>query len=179
MPRHSSYPMSLSLNRYPLFLFATYMMYLISACLAGKPVRYDAKAYHYKAIQKLMRHQQVILACPEMLGGLDCPRQPAEIIGGTAQDVLTGHAKVMTQQGEDVTQAFIIGAYKTLELAQQHQIKTAVLKENSPSCGRNFIYDGRFSATRLAGTGVTAALLLQHGFEVCSEDEFLARLTDL
>lgn len=46
-----------------------------------------------------MRHQQVILACPEMLGGLACPRQPAEIIGGTAQDVL-GHAKVMTQQGE-------------------------------------------------------------------------------
>lgn len=101
-------------------------MYLISACLAGKPVRYDAKAYHYDAIQQLIAQQLAITACPEMLGGLACPREPAEICGGSALDVLAGKALVLTRQGGDVTQAFISGAYKVLELAQRHQVTAAV-----------------------------------------------------
>lgn len=72
-------------------------MYLISACLAGQTVRYDGQAYHYDAIQKLMLQKRAIVACPEMLGRLACPRSPAEIVGGTAQEVLSGHAKVITQ----------------------------------------------------------------------------------
>jgi len=65
-------------------------MYLISACLAGKPVRYDAKAYHYDAIQQLIAQQLAITACPEMLGGLACPREPAEICGGSARIYFRG-----------------------------------------------------------------------------------------
>lgn len=151
-------------------------MYLISACLAGKPVRYDAKAYHYDAIQQLIAQQLAITACPEMLGGLACPREPAEICGGSALDVLAGKARVLTRQGGDVTQAFISGAYKALELAQRHQVTAAVFKENSPSCGRHFIYDGSFGAAKQPGAGVAAALLLQHGFAVLSEQDFFARL---
>lgn len=151
-------------------------MYLISACLAGKPVRYDAKAYHYDAIQQLIAQQLAITACPEMLGGLACPREPAEICGGSALDVLAGKACVLTRQGGDVTQAFISGAYKALELAQRHQVTAAVFKENSPSCGRHFIYDGSFRAAKQPGAGVAAALLLQHGFAVLSEQDFFARL---
>jgi uncharacterized protein YbbK (DUF523 family) len=147
-------------------------MYLFSACLAGQPVRYDGKSYHHQLIQSLIQQQSAICACPEMLGGLACPRAPAEISGGTAQDVLAGTAQVIDRDGRNVTQAFIDGAYRTLELAQKHQVHTAVLKENSPSCGANYIYDGSFSGQKNAGMGIAAVLLRQHGIKVISEQEF-------
>ena len=151
-------------------------IYLISACLAGQPVRYDGKAYQHQAIQQLIQQHKAITACPEMLGGLSCPREPAEIRGGTAEDVLAGHAQVMTAQNLDLSQAFIDGAYKTLALAQQNHIQIAVLKENSPSCGSNMIYSGNFNANKVAGMGITAALLRQHGIQVISELEFFENL---
>ena len=113
---------------------------------------------------------------PEVSGGLDTPRLAAEIIGGTAQDVLNRTAKVIDSQGNDVTTAFIDGAFKALEMAQKHKVSTVVLKENSPSCGSNFIYDGSFSGTKIVGLGITSCLLKQHGFHVISEDDFLKSL---
>ena len=151
-------------------------VYLISACLARQPVRYDGKAYQHQAIQQLIQQKRAITACPEMLGGLSCPREPAEIRGGTAEDVLAGRAQIMTAQNLDLSQAFIDGAYKTLALAQKNHIEIAVLKENSPSCGRNLIYDGSFSSRKIAGSGITAALLQLHGFQVISELEFFEYL---
>ena len=41
----------------------------------------------------------------------------------------------------------------------------------SPSCGNAQIYDGSFSATKIDGMGVTAALLAEHGVAVFNEDE--------
>ena len=61
-------------------------------------------------------------------------------------------------------------------MAQKHKVSTVVLKENSPSCGSNFIYDGSFSGTKIVGLGITACLLKQHGFHVISEDDFLKSL---
>lgn len=151
-------------------------MYLISACLAGHPVRYDAKSYLYPVLQELISSGKAISACPEMLGHLPCPRHPAEIIGGSALDVLLGKAKVVDCFGTDLSSAFIDGAYKTLKIAQKHGVKTAVLKEFSPSCGRHFIYDGTFNKQKISGFGVTAVLLIQHGIDVISEQEFFERL---
>lgn len=92
-----------------------------------------------------MRHQQVILACPEMLGGLACRHY--KYCCGHLQDLPQSHKQRIIEM------RMLPSLYHrtmTLKLAQQHQIKTAVLKENSAtSCGRNFIYDGRFSATKL------------------------------
>ena len=59
--------------------------------------------------------EDTVLICPEVLGGLPTPRPSAEIIGGNGDDVLDGKAKVMTKDGEDVTEAFVSGAYKALE----------------------------------------------------------------
>ena len=151
-------------------------MYLISACLAGQPVRYDGKSYVYEQIQQLIQLKQVITACPEVLAGLPIPRKPAEIFGGTGEDVLAGRAQVIDLDGIDVTQAFLEGAYKTLTLAQQHHVSTVVLNENSPSCGSRFIYDGTFSNQKVSAMGVTTALLRQHGFNVISEAAFFELL---
>lgn len=150
--------------------------YLISACLVGENVRYDGRNCLQSKLKQLIECKQVITICPEMAGGLNTPRLAAEIIGGDGADVLCGQAKVVDALGKDVSTEFILGAEKTLKLAQQHQITHIILKANSPSCGSNFIYDGTFSGTKIQGKGVTAALLEQHGFLVMTEDEFLQQL---
>ena len=150
--------------------------YLISACLAGENVRYDARNCLHEKLRALVENDQAIIACPEMLGGLATPRPAAEIVGGSALDVFDGQAKILDSSGTNVTEAFLTGAYKTLEIAQKNQITHVILKENSPSCGRHFIYDGTFQGHKKQGMGLTAMLLTQHGFIVMSENEFLQHI---
>lgn len=146
-------------------------MLLVSACLAGEPVRYDGKSCLNPILKRLMTQGKAQMICPELLGGFSTPRLPAEIQNGTGHDVIQGHAKVIDASGTDVTQMYIDGAKKTLAIAQQLNAQCLVLKENSPSCGHQFIYDGQFRQQKRVGVGVTTALLQQHKFEVISENE--------
>lgn len=150
--------------------------YLISACLVGENVRYDAQNCLHDKLKQLLDNQQAVVICPEVSGGLSTPRPAAEIVGGDGYTVLLGQAKVQDANGDDVSSAFIQGAEKTLKLAQQYQVTHIVLKANSPSCGSSMIYDGSFSGQKVQGKGVTTALLEQHGFVVLTEDEFLKQL---
>lgn len=155
------------------------MKYLISACLVGENVRYDGQNCLHTQLKSLLKTGQAIMICPEVSGGLSTPRAAAEIVGGDGHAVLKGQAKVIDTQGNDVTQAFIQGAEKTLKLAQHHQVTHVILKANSPSCGSTWIYDGSFSGDKIHGKGVTTALLEQYGFKVMTEDEFLNPLKSL
>ena len=112
---------------------------------------------------------RVVALCPEVAGGLPTPRAAAEIPGGQGAQVLDGHARVITTEGEDVSAEFLSGAQQALALVQQHAIRIAVLKANSPSCGNLLTYDGTFSGVKVSGEGVTAALLTRHGVQVFSE----------
>lgn len=155
-------------------------MILISSCLAGLATRYDGKDNYRVEFAELLRNGQAVLVCPEQLGGLPTPRPPAEIVGGNGEDVLDGRAKVMTAAGEDVTEAFVRGAEQTLLTARTVGAKAAILKESSPSCGGQRIYNGTFSRMKQPGFGVTAALLRRHGIAVYSEEnaeELLSRLS--
>lgn len=87
------------------------------------------------------------------------PREPAEIVGGTGEDVLNGTAKVVEFSGNDVSDMYIRGAYEALNIAREVNAKFVVLKENSPSCGSAAIYNGSFENRKIAGNGVTSALL--------------------
>ncbi len=147
--------------------------YLISACLVGENVRYDGQNCLQQKLRQLVIEQRAVIICPEVSGGLSTPRLAAEIVGGNGEDVLCGKAKVLDSAGNDVSNAFIQGAYKALQLAQKHQITHVILKANSPSCGSELIYDGSFSGNKIQGNGVTSALLKQHGFKVITEDQFL------
>jgi len=148
---------------------------LISSCMAGLATRYDGNDAYVPALDQLVRAGKAVLACPEQLGGLPTPRPPAEIVGGDGYDVLDGKARVIDANGRDVTAAFLKGAEQTLKLARAVGAKQAVLKENSPSCGSSFIYDGTFRGEKQSGAGVTTALLERNGIQVISEAE-LARL---
>lgn len=121
------------------------MKYLVSSCLAGVACRYNGTASLDEKIQELVEQEQAKMVCPELLGGFSTPREPAEIIGGTGKDVLAGTAKVIEKSGKDVTDLYIKGAYQTLEWAKKLNVSCVVLKEFSPSCGTQMIYDGNFA----------------------------------
>lgn len=136
--------------------------YIVSACLCGEKVRYDGKANTKDNIKQLIDNGKAIMTCPEVEGGLPVPRHPCEIQKG----------KVINNIGQDKTSNFIKGAEKTLELCKKHNIKKAILKEKSPSCGTKLIYDGTFTGTLIEGQGITSELLKEHGIEVISDEEF-------
>ncbi|EPJ2811528.1 DUF523 domain-containing protein [Pseudomonas putida] len=145
---------------------------LVSACLLGQPVRYDGRASgHLGLLQQWQAEGRVVALCPEVAGGLPTPRPPAEIPGGQGGAVLDGGAQVLTVTGSDVSAEFLAGAQLALELAQRHGIRVAVLKAGSPSCGNRLTYDGTFSGVKVAGEGVTTALLRRAGVQVFSELE--------
>jgi len=145
--------------------------YLVSACLLGICTRYDGGCRPIPQLIQLAARGLAVPVCPEVAGGLSVPRPPAEIVGGDGQAVLDGQARVLTIDGQDVTEAFLAGARQALETAQRLGIQQAVLKEDSPSCGCRRIYDGTFSDRMVSGQGVTAALLQRNGITVLSEEE--------
>ena len=144
---------------------------LVSACLLGRPVRYDgnAKTLHDSLFDRWMQEDRLIPVCPELLARLPTPRPPAEIAqeeSGAA--VLRGTASVIEASGEDVTATYLAGARAALELAVREGCRFALLTDGGPSCGSSFIYDGSFTGRRHAGEGVAAALLREHGIQVFS-----------
>ncbi|MDH2429044.1 DUF523 domain-containing protein [Sphaerisporangium sp. TRM90804] len=146
---------------------------LVSACLMGRRVRFDgrAKAVADEVFAAWRAEGRLVPFCPEVEGGLPVPRPPAEIesgVGGAA--VLSGSARILTPAGEDVTRHFLAGAYSALAVAQTMGLRTAILKDGSPSCGSLRIHDGTFRGRVTPGTGVTAALLELHGIRVFGED---------
>jgi len=139
-------------------------MYLISACLVGVRCRYDGENVPDKALQELFESGQAIPVCPELLGGLPCPRECCEIAQAPS-----GVRKVLSKSNKDLTPEFELGATKTLELCKVLGITTAILKFRSPSCGYGKIYDGTFSGNIINGNGVTGDLLAQNNINVLNE----------
>lgn len=146
-------------------------MKIISACLIGCECRYDQKSCLDHELEQLLREGKAIPVCPEQMGGLPTPRPPAEIAGGDGFDVLDGRARIVDQQGNDVTDEYLAGAHQALKMAKTVGATSAILKENSPSCGSSFVYDGTFSGKKVDGVGLTAALFKRHGIEVQSEKD--------
>lgn len=153
---------------------------LVSRCLLGHRVRYDGGAHGpFAPLQQWLAEGRVIALCPEVAGGLATPRPPAEIRGGQGAAVLAGRVPVLTVAGEDVTAAFLAGAEQALALVREHDIRLAVLKARSPSCGNLENYDGSFSGVRVPGEGVTAALLRQAGVSVFNEAQLAEAAAEL
>lgn len=129
---------------------------LVSACLLGENCKYSGGNNYDPAAEALRERFDLVPVCPEQLGGLPTPRAPSERVG----------EKVLSREGADVTDAFRLGAEKTLAIAAAHGVRRAVLQERSPSCGCGMIYDGSFSGRLVPGMGVTAQLLADNGIKV-------------
>jgi uncharacterized protein YbbK (DUF523 family) len=66
---------------------------------------------------------------------------------------------------------FLLGAKKALDICKEENIKVALLKANSPSCGNINIYDGTFTNNLTDGQGLTARLLKDNEIEVFNETQ--------
>lgn len=139
------------------------MKILVSACLLGKPCRYDGGSKPCARVIELSQRTdaELIEVCPEELGGLPTPREPSEILGN----------KVISKDGRDVTEFFERGAKKALAIARENSCSYAILKSLSPSCSPSCVYDGSFSGKVVDGMGVTARILKGNGIKVLSEEE--------
>ena len=144
---------------------------LVSSCLIGKKCAYDGLDRLEETVKDLCVSYGYIDVCPEVEGGLGCPRERHEICGGDGSSVLDKRASVLSGSGEDRTEEFISGAYKALEKAYDNSIEIAILKEKSPSCGKYNIHAGKFDGTLKPGSGVTGALLMRKGIKVFTETE--------
>lgn len=134
--------------------------YVVSACLAGCPCRYDGGSRPCGAIIRLVQSGRALPVCPESLSGLPAPRPPCEQKNG----------RVICRNGEDVTDAFLLGAERAFAKASASGARKAILKARSPSCGIGHIYAGSFDGTLCAGNGVFAQKLLAAGFDARDEE---------
>ena len=134
---------------------------IISSCLLGLPARYNGEKTIHPLIEALEEKYELIAVCPETLGGLEIPREPAELRG----------VRVLTKSGQDVTEEYERGAAIALDIAKGLSIKKAVLKERSPSCGYGLIHDGTFTDGMVEGNGICVKLFLENGIEIFRESD--------
>lgn len=135
---------------------------LVSACLLGEHCKYNGDSNENEQVKAFLAEKgwEPVPICPEVLGGLSTPRTPAELCGD----------RVLTADGRDVTNEFLLGAERALEMAKTHGCTLAILKERSPSCGNGSIYDGTFSGTLTAGEGKTVQRLKAEQIAVFGEN---------
>ena len=142
---------------------------IVSACLFGCDCRYKGDNCKQEELVALAERHTLVPVCPEQLGGLPTPRNPAEICGD----------KVLSNAGKDVTKEYTKGAETALYIAKIVGADAAVLKANSPSCGKGVIYDGTFTGQKTAGDGVTVKRFAAAEIPVFTENEIEALLAFL
>ncbi len=150
-------------------------MVIVSACLLGIECRYDGESRSDETVLSMISREICIPVCPEQLGGLSTPRSPSEIVRGDGFDVLNGTATVIDGAGHDVTAFFIRGAREAMKIARLLNIRVAIMKERSPSCGVSHIMR---KGSLADGPGVSSALFVKNGIEVLSSErvnEYLAQ----
>ena len=134
---------------------------LVSACLLGRKCRYDGCHSFSAPVNALKQKYNLVPVCPEVMAGMNTPRTPSEKKGDC----------VIDKFGNDVTEIFVKGAKKCLDIAQKKNCKAAILKSKSPSCGVGEIYDGTFSNITTNGNGILTDLLLRNGIKVYSQND--------
>ena len=137
------------------------MKIMVSACLLGENCKYNGGNNRNERVLRYVDGHEIIPVCPEMLGGLPCPRKPVEWVGD----------RVLTRDGDDCTEAFRIGVQRALAAIDGKQIDLAILQSRSPTCGVKQIYDGTFSGVRIAGQGALARALKEKGVPLMDAED--------
>ncbi|GMV41545.1 MAG: hypothetical protein AMXMBFR64_32610 [Myxococcales bacterium] len=150
---------------------------LASGCLASWPCGVDGHDYGLgRALADLfaLPTLRIFPFCPEQ-HALGTPRTMPDIHGGDGFDVLAGRARVLDQQGADLTAAMVAGAHAMVDFARAHDVELAILTDMSAACGSQVISEGcRLVAERRfqKGVGVATAALLSAGVCVVSQRDF-------
>jgi uncharacterized protein YbbK (DUF523 family) len=169
----SHLPSELEIAGWPIFTEEHPLALLVSACLTGQHCGVDGSSYGapYSHTSRLLKlpNVHVVAFCPEDFA-FGTPRATPDVHGGTGFDVLDGTARVVSDTGEDWTTQMLAAADAMLRVAQENDVRLALLMDISAACGSQVIYNGPRSAGRhQAGQGVCAALLIRHGIKVLSQ----------
>ncbi|QWB99684.1 DUF523 domain-containing protein [Mycoplasmatota bacterium] len=133
----------------------------VSACLLGINCKYNGKDNLNLEVLRYIAGKEVVLICPEVMGGLSTPRIPCEI---------QANGKVLNQNNVDVTEAFNLGKHLSLTKLKENDCNQVILKDGSPSCGFLSIYDGSFTNKLIKGQGVTTKFLKDNHIQVIHLD---------
>jgi len=88
------------------------MKVAVSACLLGENCKYNGGNNYSKELVSFVKNHEVITICPEVLGGLATPREPAEIVDGL----------VKIKSGLSVDKEFRKGAQKALDIVMEKDV---------------------------------------------------------
>ena len=127
----------------------------------GENCKYNGGNNLSERVLRFVEGHEVIPVCPEMLGGLPCPRKPVEWVG----------ERVLTRDGDDCTENFRLGVQRALDIIADRQVDLAILQSRSPTCGVKQIYDGTFSGTRIDGMGALARALHARGIPLMDAED--------
>lgn len=137
------------------------MTILVSACLLGENCKYNGGNNRNERVLRYVEGHEIIPVCPEMMGGLPCPRKPVEWVG----------ERVLTKDGDDCTEAFRLGVHRALEIIADRTVDLAILQSRSPTCGVKQIYDGSFSGVKVDGQGALARELAERGVPLMDAED--------
>ena len=137
------------------------MTILVSACLLGENCKYNGGNNRNERVLRYVAGHEIIPVCPEMLGGLPCPRKPVEWVG----------ERVLTRDGDDCTENFRVGVQRAMDIIASKHVDLAILQSRSPTCGVKQIYDGTFSGTRIDGMGALARALKARGIPLMDAED--------
>lgn len=132
------------------------MKIAVSACLLGENCKYNGGNNYNEKVVEFIKGHEVIGICPELLGGLPVPREPAEIVDGI----------VRTKNGASVNEEFRLGAETAVKIMEENDIELVILQSRSPSCGIKTIYDGTFSGNLIVGRGIFAQMLAKLNYKI-------------
>lgn len=135
-------------------------IFVVSACLAGLPCRYDGKANFCQDVVRLVKEGKALPLCPEALSGLSVPRPPCELI----------HDRVVGVDGVDRTEAFSLGVTEAMRRTHLAGCRVAIVRSRSPSCGAGRVYDGTFTSRLVPGDGLWTAALRLEGIAIFTEE---------
>lgn len=131
----------------------------VSKCLFGYECRYDGKSKPNQEIMDLLKNHEIVLICPEELGGLSTPRPSSE----------RQNNKWINTKGENVTNYYLKGAKEAYKLIEDCDF--VISKAKSPACGKNRIYDGTFTKTLTNGNGSFVEECLKNNKRIYNENE--------
>src|SRR5689334_16124518 len=117
---------------------------LVSGCLAGWGCGVDGGEYGFGvrfADWLALPTLRALPFCPEQ-HGMGTPRTMPDIHGGDGFDVIAGRARVLDEQGRDLTAQMLAGAQAMLAFARQQHAELAILTDMSAACGSQVISDG-------------------------------------
>lgn len=135
--------------------------YVISACLLGVKCRFDGRCKLSEKAMEIFKNNQAIAVCPEQLAGFTTPRLPIEISGNL----------VLDENGKDVTEQINQGIEEAMKLVKAFNPDIAILKDKSPTCGVEKVFDGSHSGKLISGKGLFTKRLIDAGVEIEKGDE--------